>query len=159
MKTAKELLELRNKLEEEYEKEKQEKIDKAILEEWRYIEDAIDKFKVVRGNSYIKVNKIKYEANRDRLKAHGFFILDWDCGITKLYFDENGFSQDLKRGRGIKINSINIKSDNERYPIYTHPHIEKVDKTFPKVTIKWPARTEDYFTAINKLHQYLNDTK
>ena len=135
MKTAKELLELRNKLEEEYEKEKQEMMNKAILEEWKYIEETIDKFKVVRGNSYIKVNKVKYKANRDKLKEYGFFVLD-GSNTTKLYFDENEFTQDIIRRKAIKNNSVNVKSDSEKFPWQEGIYKLERDPNSPPITVK-----------------------
>lgn len=152
MKTAKELLELRNKLEEEYEKEKKEIVDKAISKEWKYIEDTIDKFKVARGNSYIEINKVKYKANRNKLKEYGFFALD-GINATKLYFDENEFTQDIIRRKAIKNNSVNVKSDSKKYPWQDGIYKLESDPNSPPITVKWHNHKGDYDRLLEKINE------
>lgn len=83
MKTAKELLELRNKLEKDYKE--------CVKKEWDNIENTIDTFKITKECEYIQVPKIESDENKNVLLHNGFFIWDYN-DYSRLYFDEDSYN-------------------------------------------------------------------
>lgn len=94
MKTAKELLELRNKLEKGHEE--------CVKKEWDNIEKTIDNFKIAKECEYIKIPKIENDINKDKIASYGFFI--WDIhGYCRLYFDEDSYNQARRHCHSFEI--------------------------------------------------------
>lgn len=132
MKTAKELLELRNKLEKDYEE--------CIKKEWDNIEKTIDNFKITKECEYIKIPKIENDINKDKIASYGFFI--WDIhGYCRLYFDEDLYNQARRHCHSFEI------------PKY--PHKISTDKTFPCMTVKCHNHKGDYDRLLEKINEWL----
>lgn len=149
MKTAKELLELRNKLKEE------KRVDRMAESEWKHIEGIIDQFEVIDNSTYIEVPKVRYTSNKIKLGELGFLIYNFHK-VSRLYFDKDEYEIYLSKEKHIKINSVNVKSDSEKCPWQEGAFILKRDSNSPHITVKWKDNKGDYNRILDEIKQYFN---